>query len=525
MKFRISAMISSFLEMMKAKAAALKFSSYFAILLFGSNVAFGQNQYAVKNWQNLDLKQDGYFGISTEKAYRELLKGKKGIPVIVAVIDGGVDIDHEDLKDNIWTNHGEIPGNGKDDDHNGYIDDLHGWNFLGSTKGSFHLDNTDLLRELRAERKKNPKSLRTKILQADLDSVRIPKQNYLEILKGQRTSLKKIIEKIGKNSPGREDFKKYHYENEEEAQTIFWILDELRKDPNFLNKFDEEYRIYQEQLDYWENLDYDPRASNREFSRKGYGNPDCKGLRPYHGTFVAGVIAGRRGNGIGVDGIADNVQVMVLRAVPEGDYLAKDLANAIRYAADNGARVINLSFSKHRSSTDRREVDNAISYAFSKNVLIVHASGNDGKLLKPEMNFPSRGYPIERQEEPWIEVGASDMLDNVNILPAFSNYGKMVDVLAPGVAIYSTAQGNNYSLVNGTSIAAPVVSGLAALICSYYPQLTALQVKKIIISSVEKVEHPVRLQSNGVAIPFSEVCAEEGIVNAFKALTNAELIK
>lgn len=497
----------------------------FFILSFISIALFGQPQHRLINWQNLDLKQDGYFGISTEKAYRELLNGKKSTPVIVAVIDGGVDIDHEDLKAHIWTNPGEIPGNGKDDDDNGYIDDLHGWNYMGSTKGSFHIDNTDLVRELRRELKRNPKSRKSKILQADLDSIRIPKLNYLEILKGQRSSLVNIIQKIGKSSPDREDFKKYHYQNEEEAETIFWILDELKKDSLFLYKFDDNYQKYQEQIDYWENLNYDPRSDNPEFLRKGYGNPDCKGLRPYHGTFVAGAITGIRGNGKGGDGIANDVQIMALRAVPEGDYLDQDLANAIRYAADNGARVINLSFSKHRSTSGRKTVDKAIRYALSKNVLIVHASGNDGKLLKPGMNFPSRGYPAERLHKAWIEVGASDRINDKNLLPGFSNYGRMVDVLAPGVSIYATSAGNTYSFVSGTSIAAPIVSGLAALILAYYPHLSALQVKNIITSSVEKVEHVVRIQNNGKEIPFSEVCAQEGIVNAFNALIFTENMK
>ncbi|WP_442587843.1 S8 family serine peptidase [Pedobacter sp. AW31-3R] len=492
-------------------------------LLFIYSTLSAQITDVKQNWQNLDLKKDGVFGISTEKANSLLLNGKKRISVIVAVIDGGVDIDHEDLTQNIWKNPNEIPNNGKDDDKNGFIDDVHGWNFMGSTKGSFHTDNIDLVRELRTERKINPNSIKARKLQADLNSIRIPMQNiYLE-LHEKRQILNTIVNNIGKITPSLDDFKHYHYKNEQEAFTLYWIVQELKKDAEFLKKFEDRYGNYNSQVNYWTNLDYDPRGNNPEYQNKGYGNPDVKGTGPDHGTFVTGILAGERENGKGMDGVADQVRVMVLRTVPAGDYLDLDMANAIRYATDNGAKIINISINKP-TSTHRKLVDEAVKYAISKDVLIIHGAGNEGKRMDSLTNFPSKIYENGGQATAWLEVGASSSKDDQSLLAWFSNYGKMVDVSAPGVSIYSTFPNNKYGIQSGTSMSTPVVAGLAAIIRSYYPSLTATHVKDIIMKSVERVSHSVRL-TNGTSIPFSEVCSSGGIINAFKALSLAEEMK
>lgn len=462
-----------------------------------------------KNWQLQDLERDGVFGISMERAYRELLKGKTPLAVVVAVIDGGLDTRHQDLEGMIWKNTAEIAGNKKDDDQNGYVDDTQGWNFMGSSKGSFEVDNTEMARQYRLSRQKEPKSAQTKKLKAVLDSVLVPQLEILERMESQKKSLDALNQAIGKAAPRIADYRNYVYKNSEEAKTLIWVVGELKKDSTFLKTFEDERQVYLAQTRQWNNPDYDPRAGNKEYLKKGYGNPDSKGSNPFHGTNVAGIIAGVRGNGLGLEGIADRVELMSLRAVPNGDYLEQDMAAAIRYAADNGAKVINISICKF-SSPERRLIDEAVKYAMDKDVLIVHGSGNRGMRSDLNMNFPQREYMDGGQAEAWIEVGASGPKDDASLPAWFANYGPRVDVFAPGVSIYTTDPENRYGSYSGTSFAAPVVAGLAAVIREYYPKLTAVQVKEIIIRSVIKKEM------------LNDKCASSGVVNAYLALQLAQ---
>jgi len=478
-----------------------------AILILTGNFVLAQTNINPKeNWQNLDLKKDGVFGMSTEKAYTELLRNKTAVFVPVALIDGGVDIEHEDLKRAIWINKNEIAGNKIDDDHNGYIDDVHGWNFMGSDKGSFHFDNIDLVRELRKEIRKDPNSAKTKELQQQLVDKRTPLESGLKIVERQRSILNNIIKQIGKKYPDIKEFENYKYNNAAEEDVLIMVVKGLKGDPDYRKTFEEEYNLYKDQLNYWVNTNYDPRAGNSEFDRKYYGNGDVKGLLPIHGTHVAGIIAANRNNDIGVKGVADQALIMPLLAIPEGDVLDKDEANAIRYAVDNGAKVINISAGKI-SSPDRALVDSAVQYAMNKDVLIVHASGNAGVEVEVSSIFPCRQYLKGGEAEAWIEVSASGFIDDETIVPLFSNFGKKtVDVFAPGLQIKSTWWPEKYSTESGTSMAAPMVSGLAALIRSYYPKLSALQVKKIIMASVIKREI------------LKDKCISAGVVNAYEAL-------
>lgn len=475
-------------------------------------------------WQLMDLKADGLLGISSERVYNEIIRNKKFKPVIVAVIDGGVDIDHEDLKSTIYLNKKEIAGNFKDDDGNGYVDDIQGWNFMGSGKGSFHYDNLEIVRQLRIELGKDPKSQKVKQIQAELRSKLTPLINAVEESDQKVAFLNSILGKIGKPNPEINDFRDYRYRTFSEEKLLVEIVSALKTDPDFKEyqrKVEERNKHLKGQVNYLLNIDYDPRAGNQEFKGRYYGNPDAKGLDPVHGTHVAGIIAADRTNLKGMRGISDVVRIMPLRAIPNGDALDKDIAYAIRYAADNGAKVINMSFSKFTSG-DREIVDDAVRYAMSKDVLIIHGAGNDGRKNGSSLKYPRRDYLNGDTAGAWLEVGASGYHDDERIIAGFSNYGLDVDVFAPGADIYSTLPGDKYGYESGTSMAAPVVSGLAAMIRAYYPKLSAVQVKEIIMKSVTKINHDVIDYSNGSKVPFSQLCKSGGIVNAYQAFKLAE---
>lgn len=493
------------------------------------------------NWQNLDLKTDSVFGISTEKAYKELLKGKKSTPVIVAVLDGGVDLNHEDLKRVIWSNKKEIAGNGIDDDKNGYIDDIHGWNFLGGKNGSIEFENLELTRLVRRDmarfadvtaanvEAKDKAAYDTFIANRTALEKRLAtaKSDYQGIT-GFKYYLDLVVKKIGKDNPTLADFQNFKPVTRQEEGIQAAITDVLKKEPDF-NTFYESQIVAgvkqtKEQVEYNLNLEYDPRSivgdDQANDNERYYGNNDVKGPDALHGTHVAGIIGADRNNAIGIKGIADNVMIIGVRNTPNGDERDKDVANAIRYAADNGAKVLNMSFGKGYS-WNKAVVDEAVKYAVSKDVLLVQAAGNDNQDIDVENNFPSRKYLDGGVANSYIVVGASDSKDDETLKAPFSNYGKTaVDVFAPGVAIRSTVPDNKYLNEDGTSMAAPVVTGLAALIRSYYPKLTAVQVKEIILKSVVKINHPVnnRKDADTVSMSFADLCVTGGIVNAYNAL-------
>jgi subtilisin family serine protease len=541
-------------------------------------IAFGQSKDKPKdNWHNLDLQRDGVVGISTEKAY-ELLKGKKSNTVIVAVLDGGVDEDHEDLKSVIWKNTAEIVGNKQDDDKNGYVDDIYGWNFIGSPEGNVRYDNLEVVRLVRKLQDQYSAVLNSSPLdekeRREFNQYKKMVTDYMTRLENARrgyeslTVIKKttdeIVSKIGKPTPTVKDFDQYEAANDLESKVLKVIRSEMKKDDYtaFKKDIDDTYKHYHAQVNYHLNIDFDPRDSikdnyNNAFE-KVYGNSDITGPDADHGTHVAGIIAGARNNAVGIKGVADNVRIMGVRTVPDGDERDKDVANAIRYAVDNGAKVINMSFGKGYA-WNKAAVDSAVKYAASKDVLLVHAAGNDAKNTDVEMNFPNRIYgdltpPEVRIDQPmlmpgarnstgrsssnakpkpdttrfstpkaenWIEVGASGWTNDENLLANFSNYGKhSVDVFAPGVKINSTMPGSKYEALDGTSMASPVVAGLAALIRSYYPALSAVQVKDIILKSVVKLDQKVKVrdETGSKKVRLDEISVTGGVVNAYNAI-------
>lgn len=490
-------------------AAILSFVSVFFAYRVQAQQAFPVGE---KGWHLQDLQQDGVLGISMERAYTELLGGKRKKPVIIAVLDGGVDIDHEDLKGAVYINKKERPGNHRDDDGNGYIDDVTGWNFLGSSKGSFALDNADLVRNLRSALKD---SSTNQILNLQLEL-----QNRLLLLKAglweqedKLAVLKHILDALGKEQPTMGDLVAYRYRNAQEEKVLVELVGAVRKGSTtdaFVAELQEGIKRYRENIDYMFNIDYDPRR-DAEFDQLHYGNGSSKGFNPFHGTHASGIIAANRDNRVGIRGIADAALIMPIRIIPDGgDVRDEDIAAAIRFAAENGAKVINLSLGKS-TTANRSLVDSAVRYAMQKDVLIVHASGNGAMNLDDFQVYPNRKYAGSGIASGWIEVAASGFRDDGSLIAAFSNYGRStVDVFAPGVDIYSTWPGNGYQMLSGTSMAAPVVSGLAAVIRSYYPKLSAVQVKEIIMKSVVK------------RAVLADKCISGGIVNAYQALKLAE---
>ena len=479
------------------------------------------------DWQHLDLKKDGVFGMSTDKAYDELLQGKKAKPVIVAVLDGGTDTAHIDLKNVLWVNPKEKPGNGKDDDHNGYIDDVHGWDFIGGAKGDVQYDNLELTRLIRKGDEKDTVGLQNQFLQGLHRA-----QKMIKNIQYFQHILDTIVSQIHKTEPTLADFQNYSPANKGQVAVRKALLNllsgntygDFRK-----NEVDGKLAYYQEQANYQLNIAYDPRSivgdDYKDSQEHYYGNNDVTGPDAHHGTHVAGIIAADRTNDTGMKGIADDVKLMIIRAIPNGDERDKDIANGIRYAANNGAKIINMSFGKPLS-WDKAAVDAAVKYALSKDVLFVQAAGNDAINIDSAVNYPNPVFADgSGKAGAWITVGASGWQDDSTLCSSFSNYGaKTVDVFAPGEQIYSTIPGNQFAKYDGTSMAAPMVTGLAALIREYYPKLTALQVKDIILRSVTKVDHSVNISRNGkiVNVKFTDLCNTGGIVNAYQALKLAE---
>ncbi len=482
---------------------------------------------ALLRWSHLDLIADTIPGMSVDRAYSEILKNKLGQKVIVAVIDSGTDIEHEDLKGRIWTNSKEIPGNGIDDDQNGYVDDIHGWNFLGEvvnenleiTRILKNGDDNSAIYQLAAEKweEKKQEALANK---QQLDFLLAADEAIRTHLKKENYSLSEVRSILTTN-PTLGNYK----------MMMVQVLNSTP--PEEFKKGLEEFKDYvYDQLNYHLNLDFDGRKvlgdDPTDFSTKFYGNnqvwgPDKK--HALHGTHVAGIIAQIRGNDLGGDGVATAVEIMAIRAVPNGDEYDKDIALAIRYAVDNGAKIINASFGKG-FSPQKEWVYEAIKYAADNDVLFVHAAGNDGEDLNEVPSYPNDRIGELEIATNFIKVGALDHDYGTKMVAEFSNYGKKdVDVFAPGVKIYATIPNNEYKYEQGTSMAAPNVSGVAALVRSYYPNLTAAQVKQVLQQSGIAIDRPVQVGGDSTnKVPFSSLSVSGRIVNAYNALLMADKI-
>ncbi len=519
------------------------------------SLSFAQkDKKAPQNWFNLDFQQDGVMGISTEKAYNTLLKGRKATPIIVAVIDGGVDVQHEDLKDVLWTNTKDNNDNGKDNDKNGYVNDKHGWNFIGNANGeNVNQDNLELTRQIRKFEPKYISVLPSTPLSAaerrefvayqgmvseyarKLEEAQFGQLNYGKL----KEQLDNIFIKIGKDTSALTlaDIENYQTTTDQEKMAIRIAKKGIQEEKSvgkFYSQIADANIYFGDQINYHLNKEFDPRYiigdNYEDANERYYGNPDVTGPDALHGTHVAGIIGAKRNNGIGINGVADHVQIMALRTVPNGDERDKDVANSIRYAAENGAKVINMSFGKSYAY-NKKAVDEAIKFALSKDVLLVHAAGNDGQDVDIHKNYPTKYFTdsldaIQGEADAWITVGASGLYQDDDLVADFSNYGyKTVDVFAPGVQIYSTVPDSKYKEEQGTSMASPVVAGLAALIRSYYPQLTAKETKDIILKSVIKVDKKIKVKGEDGSnrkVYLDEISVTGGIVNAYQAVVEAD---
>ncbi|MDD5151324.1 MAG: S8 family peptidase [Flavobacterium sp.] len=491
------------------------------------------NEGDLKRWSHLDLVKDTIPGMSVDKAYSELLKGKKGVKVIVGVVDSGVDIDHEDLKSVIWTNKKEIPGNGIDDDNNGYIDDIHGWNFLGDiTKENLEyeriLNNKNLVDEATYQEAKAAHD--KKVAESTEGKTQLEK-----ILEGTTKADAVLVKYFGKSGYSVEEV------NAIESQDSILKVSKsmMQRMLSFGMSVPDLKTAIQKELDadiaaINENapmINYRKVVGDNpeDITDTKYGNNNVMGISPdksqiMHGTHVAGIIAQVRNNGIGGDGISNNTEILVVRAVPDGDEYDKDVALGIRYAVDNGAKVINGSFGKD-FSPHKQWVYDAIKYAESKDVLIVHAAGNDAKDIDFENNFPNDSDDKKTEfADNVITIGALNFEYGPKIVARFSNIGKLnVDAFAPGVKIYASTPNNTYKFLQGTSMASPNVAGVAALIRSYYPKLSAQQVKHILMDSGVAITTDVVVAGNPRDVrSFTNLSKSGKIVNAYNALLMAE---
>jgi subtilisin family serine protease len=480
-------------------------------------------------WGHLDLVKDTIPGMSVEKAYTDVIKNRKGKKIIVAVIDSGIDIDHEDLNDVIWTNKDEIPGNGNDDDKNGYVDDVHGWNFLGNG----YNEQLEYVRILASGDTSNPDyAAAKKLYESEYQKWLGRKTQYEQIYQQIKTADDALTKHFGKKDYTQKEVAAIKTEDEglAQAQQIanYMFNNGLDSMATAIKEIENGLESINNRLNYNLNKDFKGRVNGDnpdDMSTKYYGNGNVKPVKKSesHGTHVAGIIAAERNNGKGVNGVANYVEIMSIRAVPNGDEYDKDIALAIRYAVDNGATIINGSFGKS-FSPHSDWVRDAIAYAGEKDVIFVHAAGNDSKNVDKEPNYPDDNVNGEEVTDTYIRVGALAPKYGSSMVAGFSNYGKQnVDIFAPGASIYSTTPESEYDTKGGTSMAAPAVAGVAALVRSYYPKLSAAQVKQIILDSGLTIKTKVIVGGNSEDVrPFSDLCKSSKITNAYNALILAE---
>ena len=514
-------------------------------------------------WNAADIATDSIAGMSVDKAYR-FLQGKKGVEVIVGIADSGVDVEHEDLKDVAWVNPKEIPNNGKDDDKNGYIDDIHGWNFLGNKEGKIvNADQLEITRIVKMGMAKFGDKKAADIAEADkveyeeylkikekFDKATASKKQEIANLKGTQArieqleaSFKAVQKMLGKDDFTLEEVNKIETSDPSMTQNkaaVAMIMGRGGMKMNDLMNYKKDLSEYLESQMNGKSydLDFNDRQSLGDdlydITDTDYGNNNVIGSKKLesHGTHVAGIVAASRNNAKGMNGVANNVKILTVRVVPDGDEHDKDVALGIRYAVDNGAKIINTSFGK-AYSPNKQWVFDAIKYAAKKDVLIVNAAGNDSKDIDVEKTYPNDSEDLVNEiADNVLTVGANSLFYDKRLPASFTNYGKKnVDVFAPGVQIYSTIPSDKYAQKGGTSMAAPAAAGVAALVRSYYPELSASQVKHILMNSGTKVNFDVikpgtasRSNPNGELVPFSELSVSGRIVNAYNALKMADQI-
>ncbi len=538
-----------------------KFSSLIlcSVIFATSVIAQTSKKEAPKGWHLMDKEKSGFYGVSIDKAY-DFAKSKnlKSKTVIVAVIDSGIDTLHEDLKPILWVNKKEIPNNNIDDDKNGYADDVHGWNFIGGKDGRNVKENSlEVNRVYHMYKSKyEGKTINENELNAaDLEEYTMWKKAEKKTIGSQEGGADVVIMKkflantkkadstlkvaMGKEIYTGTELDAYTTKNDAEKKAKVNLLGLMKgnnqmeaTNKEFITGFEDYVSGEERKQEAKTKAPFDYRGdivkdNPTDFNDKNYGNKDIMAATSSHGTHCSGIIGAIRGNGKGVDGVASDVRIMTIRAVPDGDEHDKDVALAIRYAVDNGAQIISMSFGKDFSP--RKDwVDDAVKYAESKDVLLVHAAGNDAKDVDTEDNFPSALFKDGKyRPNNYITVGASGDPTNGGLTANFSNYGKNeVDVFAPGVQIYSSVPGGNtYGNASGTSMACPLVAGIAALTLQYYPNLSAKQLKYVIEKSAIQPDQKVMKPGSDEKVNLSDLSKTGGIANACEALKLASTIK
>ncbi len=512
-----------------------------------------QSKIDATDWPYLDPTIDSVAGISLNKAY-SLLHGRQSVPVTVGVLDSGVDLDHPDLRNVLWTNTSEQPGNGVDDDRNGYIDDLHGWNFMGAPDGTtYEYDQPEITQTyllLRGTYDNANRATLSPAQQRQYDTYQQAKKLFLPRYKAALPQLlafsdtarfwqtaNRLSTLLPDSTTSQATILSADVGTDSVPVAVRQALSRAYQ-PQY-GSFTKYLQLIRQHFDRFmliaggEGLiAYNPAYNARQsvgdnpadLSERYYGNPaitiGSSAELGLHGSHVAGIIGASRGNGIGIDGVADNVRIMSVAVVPaNGDERDKDIANGIRYAVDNGAKVLNMSFGK-RLSPFKEQVDAAIRYALDHDVIIVHAAGNNGEDLDKTTNFPSAVDEQGRRAPNVLTVGNSTRYLNNRLAAVSSNYSmRQVDLFAPGTDINSTVPHNRYAVFSGTSMAAPHVAGVAALLRSYFPQLTAVQVCAILRASAYRptlvVNRPGR---SGDLTPFSNLSQTGGVLNAAAAV-------
>jgi len=507
------------------------------------------SQETPEDWHLLDPDKDQVAGISLEDAYKLLKKNNiKPKPVIVAVLDSGLDIMHEDINPILWKND-DKPGNNKDDDGNGYIDDTNGWNFIGGSDGrSIEAETLEVTRLYKIYRDKFEGKNKFTISPEEKDEYdkflayrtafmegRAKLKSNIESSKEDYDFFKQLIpplqSAVGKPLFTENELKRARIKDpkvDNLRQNYFRILERNKErglTSEGLIEYYRELSTTMEELTTRLEFNYSLSFNGREIvgdnyedvNERLYGNNDVT-KRSEHGTHVSGIIGAVRDNNKGMNGIANRVIIMPIRNTPMGDETDKDVANGIRYAVDNGARIINMSFGKD-FSPQKEAVDEAVKYAQENGVLLVHAAGNDGKNTDYYYNFPTGLLNDGAVASNWLEVGASSKNMDENLPASFSNYGKMsVDIFAPGVDIYATLPDNEYGRRSGTSMAAPVATGVAALLLSHFPELTPEQVIEIIVESGVSYDIEVIQPGSDEKVKFSELSKTGKVINARKAV-------
>ncbi len=524
-----------------------------AAFLASFSFAFAQDKMQnndLKTWYHKDFSTTNVYGVNTNNAYKFLeSKGLKPRTVVVGVLDSGVEVDHPGLINNMWKNPNEIPNNGIDDDKNGYVDDIYGWNFIGGKTADVDTDNLEVTRMVkkyqpifegtdsaknRANQAKMPEEYAMYQKSKKLfDEKGSEAKQYYQYFSGFNNAIPSIVKTLNGKTLTKANLAAIKPASQEDSRNL-QILNSLVQEAENVGKTPKEVeellkkevegalKHYESQATKHYNLDFDPRKeivgdNYDNYNEKHYGNNHYEGPDASHGTHVSGIIAGLpHGNEVQY-GVAHKVaKIMTVRAVPDGDERDKDVANAIRYAVDNGAKILNMSFGK-AVSPGKKHVWEAMKYAEKKGVLLVKAAGNDNQNIGENEYFPTN-FMKQSDEKPFVSnmivVGASTN-NNQNLRARFSNYnGKMVDVFAPGQEIYSTVPDAKYEYLQGTSMASPVVAGAAAVLWAYMPSLTPQQIKEALVKTVNKSTVNANVDSSA---NFDQISVAGGVIDLYKA--------